>query len=554
VTRTPSELPPTGAIPIGWDGAGNPATAYQMNIGDSLYYAPVDPFAADAGHLFQYVSTATDPTGWIDLGLIRGPQGIAGQTGPAGQTGAQGPIGVAEQWYGSTINPTGAVGADGDWYLNTNTGDVFERVTGAWQPRGNIKGPQGDVGVATTIVGEFTTRAATTLPPTGIIPAGWDGAGTFPGGRTMAVGESLIDNNTASGTYGDLWQYVSTATDPAGWIDVGKVVGPTGPTGPTGPAGPVGPTLSGGTTGQALVKTSNTDGAIAWGGPHLPLTGGVVSGDVTIQGVTNDHTADLQLNQVMIGGVPQGGNIIGNGGQQMIQFRKLASTNGGGAANPAPTTTEAIRFAYQGTPDNFHHEIRSVHHSGQIAGNALEVLLHGSTAWSPPQATTAPAVNRVMRLAGDRVDIYQPLYVNGYRVPTSAPGQSQGGKAATNVAVTAGQYYVIAVIGINAAIRFTVSANTGGKGIQVVQGVANFRVDTYGYGEFTIAINHKVGTKLFDMMAVDTNPVYSVKIRSVYTGTINVGHEVVNVTAADASVVADFAAANPTNVYGTVPL
>jgi hypothetical protein len=83
VTRLPSELPLDGLIPIDWDGVGNPAAAYQLNVGESLYYAPLDPFAADAGHLFQYVSTATDPTGWIDLGIIRGPQGVPGPPGPA---------------------------------------------------------------------------------------------------------------------------------------------------------------------------------------------------------------------------------------------------------------------------------------------------------------------------------------------------------------------------------------------------------------------------------------------------------------------------------------
>ncbi len=44
--------------------------------------------------------------------------------------------------------------------------------------------------------------------------------------------------------------------------------GPTGPLGPTGPSGPLGPTgpgvLSGGTTGQALVKASDTDYDTTW--------------------------------------------------------------------------------------------------------------------------------------------------------------------------------------------------------------------------------------------------------------------------------------------------
>ena len=49
------------------------------------------------GHLFQYVTTAIDPLGWMDIGLIQGPAGATGPigvTGPTGPTGPQGPSGV----------------------------------------------------------------------------------------------------------------------------------------------------------------------------------------------------------------------------------------------------------------------------------------------------------------------------------------------------------------------------------------------------------------------------------------------------------------------------
>lgn len=49
-------------------------------------------------------------------------------------------------------------------------------------------------------------------------------------------------------------------------VDVNPdAVGPVGPQGPQGPAGPTGPGVpNGGTTGQALVKTSNADQATTW--------------------------------------------------------------------------------------------------------------------------------------------------------------------------------------------------------------------------------------------------------------------------------------------------
>ena len=40
----PADLPPDGLIPVDWDGPGNPAAAFQMEQGWSLYYdKPTDP-------------------------------------------------------------------------------------------------------------------------------------------------------------------------------------------------------------------------------------------------------------------------------------------------------------------------------------------------------------------------------------------------------------------------------------------------------------------------------------------------------------------------------
>jgi microcystin-dependent protein len=90
-----------------------------------------------------------------DTGL-QGPQGVKGDTGaqgPKGDQGIQGPqgpigaTGQAEVWYGGQGDPPAIVGAEGDWYLQYVTGDVYERYGGAWVKRGNIKGPKGDQGI-----------------------------------------------------------------------------------------------------------------------------------------------------------------------------------------------------------------------------------------------------------------------------------------------------------------------------------------------------------------------------------------------------------------------
>jgi Collagen triple helix repeat (20 copies) len=109
----------------------------------------------------------------------QGIQGIQGVQGPTGNTGSQGTPG--EKWFSGSGNPGTVSGAiNGDWYLDTSDGDVFELVSGTWTLRGNIRGPQGIQGIQ-GIQG----------------PAGADGAGA-PGTAppimdgTATVGTSLL--------------------------------------------------------------------------------------------------------------------------------------------------------------------------------------------------------------------------------------------------------------------------------------------------------------------------------------------------------------------------
>ena len=125
--------------------------------------------------------------------------------------------------------------------------------TGPQGPEGP-EGPPGGDGVTTRIVYSFATRLPIDLPPTGLIPAGWDGANRPPANQQMVVGDAAqyeVD--------GHIWSFVSTAALPAGWIDLGVTRGPTGPPGPQGnqgsqgqegPTGPQGGTGPQGPTGQ----------------------------------------------------------------------------------------------------------------------------------------------------------------------------------------------------------------------------------------------------------------------------------------------------------------
>ena len=68
--------------------------------------------------------------------------------GGAGTPGPQGPAGTpGEKWYTGAGAPPGATGIVGDWYLDSVTGDYYEKTgTSAWTLRGNLKGPIGATG------------------------------------------------------------------------------------------------------------------------------------------------------------------------------------------------------------------------------------------------------------------------------------------------------------------------------------------------------------------------------------------------------------------------
>jgi hypothetical protein len=57
----------------------------------------------------------------------------------------KGPAG--EKWFTGSGAPAGATGVVGDWYLDSVTGDYYEKTgASAWTARGNLKGPKGDTG------------------------------------------------------------------------------------------------------------------------------------------------------------------------------------------------------------------------------------------------------------------------------------------------------------------------------------------------------------------------------------------------------------------------
>ena len=68
---------------------------------------------------------------------------------PQGQPGSGGG-GVAGvvNFFVALVNPTASDHANGDFRMNAVSGDVFEKVSGSWVLRGNLRGPKGDTGPA----------------------------------------------------------------------------------------------------------------------------------------------------------------------------------------------------------------------------------------------------------------------------------------------------------------------------------------------------------------------------------------------------------------------
>jgi hypothetical protein len=61
---------------------------------------------------------------------IKGPKGDPGDPGNDGDPGADGQDG--SKWYSGSSAPSDSTGIDGDFYLNTTTGDVSVKTGGTW--------------------------------------------------------------------------------------------------------------------------------------------------------------------------------------------------------------------------------------------------------------------------------------------------------------------------------------------------------------------------------------------------------------------------------------
>lgn len=142
----------------------------------------------------NYYSKATGS--WVLQGNLTGPAGPTGATGPTGPIGPTGPAGSngtngtnGATWRQGSAVPNNGTGVDGDFYLRTTTGDVYQRASGTYSVIANITGPQG------------ATGSTGPQGPTG--PAGSNGSNGSNGtnGATWYVANGVPSNGT--GVNGD---------------------------------------------------------------------------------------------------------------------------------------------------------------------------------------------------------------------------------------------------------------------------------------------------------------------------------------------------------------
>lgn len=164
-----------------------------------------------------------DGSAWVE----EVSQGAAGAAGADGAT-----------WLSGSGAPGSSTGADGDYYLDTATYDIYKKTSGSWGEIGNIKGATGAKGDKgdTGEQGPQGEKGDTGAQG----PAGADGEDGADG-ATWLFGAVAPTNQGKNGDW-----YLNTATydvyqkSSNAWSKTGNIKGATGAQGPKGDKGDTG--------------------------------------------------------------------------------------------------------------------------------------------------------------------------------------------------------------------------------------------------------------------------------------------------------------------------
>ena len=247
--------------------------------GKSILNGIIAPTGAVGQNGEFYINTATNQIyGPKTAGSWGLPSSIIGATGPTGPTGPTGAQGAT----GATgpIGPTGPTGPTG------NTGPIGPiGLTGAT----GLQGPTGPTG-ATGIQGN-----------PGVSPGGLTWKGNYAAGTTYATNDTALYNGASYWVWngpvtgvtptnnGAQWALLSSggatgATGPQGLPGAQGTTGPAGAQGATGPTGLTGPTGATGATGATGIQ--GPIGLTGPAGPTGPAGANGTNGAQGVQGIT----------------------------------------------------------------------------------------------------------------------------------------------------------------------------------------------------------------------------------------------------------------------------
>lgn len=292
--KSPTVLPPDGNFPQDWDSLGNPPTKYVIPYNGGMIYTPSE-------HVWVFVGTTFNSSGWVDLGSYQSTEGPVGPMGPPGLTGSQGAPGPM-----GSQGPAGPQGSQG--------------IAGPQGQQG-LEGPQGEQGPPGTtsiIIGSFSVQPPSALPSNGFFPANWDRTGNPPAPYQMSLGQGLVDTRTTN-----VWTYVSTTIDSSGWINLGSTVqGPPGPQGPQGVGGSPGAQGPQGIQGiQGPEGPQGTQGVQGVEGPMGPQGSQGTPGTsaIIVGSFTNNDPSSLPPDGYILANWDSVGNPAGNLQMQLGQ-------------------------------------------------------------------------------------------------------------------------------------------------------------------------------------------------------------------------------------------
>ena len=285
--------------------------------------------------------------------IVVGIQGAPGQTGSAGSNGAAGSPGAdgadgsdgaagapgldGAAWFHGEGAPAEEFGQDGDYYIDSLTGDFYQHGSSAgWNIAGNIRGPAGTSGTN----GADGADGADGSNGTAILL----GSGA-PAEELGADGDAYVDVLT-----GDLYGHGGSV----GWNYSGSLRGPQGATGPQGPAGSAAEAGVDIEQDGAVIKykaqsldfnaaqftvTENSDGTVEVISNAITLTG-----DVTGSG-TGSFAATLATvngNVGTFGNATQAAQVTVNGKGLVTAVANVTITPAYGSITGLPAAIDAI--------------------------------------------------------------------------------------------------------------------------------------------------------------------------------------------------------------------